>query len=116
MRDRERGSGSGQMQKSSSAGKFHFEPPSRFTSFDHLVGDGEQRRRRFEAKRLRHDQVYDEVELGRLLDLKIGGLRPPQTTSRRHAGSAEVDEGHRADGGREFLFLVADIPDADYFP
>src|SRR5262249_8458232 len=22
---------------------------------------------------------------------------------------------HRADGGREFLFLVADIPDADYF-
>src|SRR6516164_9949151 len=34
---------------------------------------------------------------------------------RRRAGSAEVDEGHRADGGREFLFLVADIPDADYF-
>ena len=28
--------------------------------------------------------------------------------------SAEVDEGHRADGGREFLFLVADLPDADY--
>ena len=26
-----------------SAGKFHFEPP--FTSFDHLVGSGEQRRR-----------------------------------------------------------------------
>src|SRR6201997_755939 len=28
--------------------------------------------------------------------------------------SAEVDEGHRADGGREFLFFVADVPDADY--
>src|SRR6516165_2916071 len=35
--------------------------------------------------------------------------------SRRRAGSAEVDEDHRANGGREFLFLVADIPDADYF-
>src|SRR5215475_1780709 len=31
------------------------------------------------------------------------------------ARSAEVDEDYRADGGREFLFLVADIPDADYF-
>ena len=50
------------------------------TSLDHLVGAGEQRRRHFEAKRLRHDQVHDEVELGRLLDLKIGALRPPQTT------------------------------------
>jgi hypothetical protein len=29
------------------------------------------------AERLRHDQVT-EVELGRLLDRKIGGLRPPQ--------------------------------------
>ena len=44
---------------------------------DHLVGAGEQRRRRFHANRLRHDQVNDEVELGRLLDRKIGGLRPP---------------------------------------
>jgi hypothetical protein len=25
------------MQKLPSVGKFHFEPPSRFTSFDHLV-------------------------------------------------------------------------------
>ena len=45
-------------------------------SFDHLVGAGEQRRRHVEAERLRHDQVNDEVELGRLLDRKIGGLRP----------------------------------------
>jgi hypothetical protein len=44
---------------------------------DHLVGAGEQRRRHFQANRLRHDQVNDEVELGRLLDRKIGGLRPP---------------------------------------
>src|SRR5262249_45006518 len=34
---RQRGSGCCQMQKIS-AGKFHFEPPSRFTSFDHLAG------------------------------------------------------------------------------
>jgi hypothetical protein len=46
-------------------------------SLDHLVGAGEQRRRHFQANRLRHDQVNDEVELGRLLDRKIGGLRPP---------------------------------------
>jgi hypothetical protein len=29
------------MQKIST-GKFHFEPPSRFTSLNHLVGAGEQ--------------------------------------------------------------------------
>jgi hypothetical protein len=38
---RQRGSARGQMEKIS-AGKFHSEPPSRFTSFDHLVGAGEQ--------------------------------------------------------------------------
>jgi len=50
-------------------------------SFDHLVGAGEQRRRHFEADRVRHDQVNDEVELGRLLDRKIGGLRPSKILS-----------------------------------
>src|SRR5262249_27728252 len=39
---RQRGSACGQMQKSA-AGKFHFEPPSPFTSLDHLVGKPEQR-------------------------------------------------------------------------
>src|SRR5215472_10953935 len=37
-----------------------------------------KRWRHVEAERLRHDQVSDEVELGRLLDRKIGGLRPQQ--------------------------------------
>src|SRR5262249_42302667 len=34
---RQRASAGGEMQKIS-AGKFHFEPPSSFTSFNHLVG------------------------------------------------------------------------------
>ena len=38
----------------------------------------QKRRRHVEAERLRHDQVNDEAELGRLLDRKIGGLRPKQ--------------------------------------
>jgi hypothetical protein len=38
-RHRQHGGAGGQMQKIS-AGKFHCEPPSRFTSLDHLVGAG----------------------------------------------------------------------------
>jgi hypothetical protein len=34
-----------------------------------------------QANRLRHDQVNDEVELSRLLDRKIGGLRPSKILS-----------------------------------
>jgi hypothetical protein len=30
-------------------------------SFYHLVGAGEQRRRNFDAQRLRHDQIDDEI-------------------------------------------------------
>ena len=52
---------------------------------DHLVGAGD--RRHFQANRLRHDQVNDEVELGRLLDRKIGGLRPPQNLVDQVAGA-----------------------------
>src|SRR5262249_7195792 len=40
-----------------SAGKFQVKPP--FTSFDHLVSAGEQRRRHFEAKRFRGSEIDD---------------------------------------------------------
>ena len=50
-------------------------------SFDHLVGAREQRRGNFKTESLRSSNVYDEVELGRLLDPKMGGLRPPQNLS-----------------------------------
>jgi len=60
-------------------------PPYFATSLDHLVGAGEQRRRHFQANRLRHDQVNDEVELSRRLDRKIGGLRPSKILSTKSA-------------------------------
>src|SRR5215467_14512540 len=57
-----------------SAGKFHFEPPSRFTSFDHLIGGREQRRRHFEAERSRRFEIDDEFDLRWLLDGQVCGL------------------------------------------
>jgi hypothetical protein len=53
---RQRGSAGGQMQKFA-AGKFHSEPPSCFTSLDHLVGAGEQRQGHFEAQRTRRGET-----------------------------------------------------------
>src|SRR6516162_7885705 len=67
---RQRGSARCKMQKIS-AGKFHFEPP--FTSFDHLVGAGEQRRRNFQVKRPGRLEIDDELDFGRLHDRQIGG-------------------------------------------
>ena len=51
------------MQKSAT-GKFHFEPPSPFiTSFDHLVGAGEQRERESDAERLGSLEINDQLHL-----------------------------------------------------
>jgi len=58
---RQRGSARDQMQKIS-AGKFHFEPPTLISLFDHLVGAGEQRWRNFEAERLRYNYIDDQVD------------------------------------------------------
>src|SRR6516225_10028456 len=59
------------MQKIS-AGKFHSEPP--FTSLDHLVGAGEQRERKCDAKRFGSLEVEDQLDSRLLLDRHVGWL------------------------------------------
>ena len=63
------------MQKSS-AGKFHFEPPSRFTSLDHLVGTDKQPVWNLEAECLSGLEVDGRLEFHRLLDRQVGRLFP----------------------------------------
>jgi len=55
-------------------GEVSFEPPSGFTSLDHLVGGHEQHRRHGEAQRLRGLQIDDELELARSQHRQIGRL------------------------------------------
>src|SRR5215813_11480903 len=70
---RQRGSARGQMQKIS-AGKFHFEPPSRLMSLDHLVGNGEQLVWHREAERLGGLEIDHQLEFGGLHHRQVGGL------------------------------------------
>src|ERR1700730_12892474 len=50
--------------------------------FDHLVGDGEQRRRNLETERLGRLQIDDEVELGRLQDRQGSRVLAPEDGGR----------------------------------
>src|SRR6266436_4952621 len=55
-----------------------FEPPSSFTSLDHLVGGHKQFVGYFKAEHPGGGEVDDEIELGRLLDRDVGWLRSAQ--------------------------------------
>src|SRR5215472_12373857 len=47
-------------------------------SLNHFVGGRNERRRNGQAERFRGLDVDDKVELGRVLDRDVGGLRPSQ--------------------------------------
>src|SRR5262245_47713276 len=57
-------------------------------SFDHLVGEREQRRRHFDAERARRLQIEHELEPGRLHDRNVGRLLALEDTARINAGQA----------------------------
>ena len=60
-------------------------------SLDHLVGDGEQRRRHVQANRLRHDQVNDEVHLVGRSTGRSAGFAPAKSCRPNRRRAAEVD-------------------------
>src|SRR5262245_23727345 len=58
-------------------------------SLDYLVGAGEQRGRHFEAERLGGREINHEIELGRLLDRKVGWPHPMQNLVDKVASTPE---------------------------
>ena len=63
------------MQKIS-AGKFQLEPPSRFTSLDHLVGELLELQGDVEAEPLGSFEIDDQFELGWSLHRRLAGFSP----------------------------------------
>src|SRR5215471_3996387 len=59
-------------------GSFILNPPSLFTSFDHLVGAQQERLGDCQPERLGGCKIDDEIKLGRLLDRDVAWLRPAQ--------------------------------------
>jgi hypothetical protein len=74
------------MQKVS-PGKFHFEPP--VTSFDHLVGLREQRRRHVEAEGPGGFEIDHELVFRRLLEWQFTGFFTPQNAIDIAGGAAK---------------------------
>src|SRR5262249_20145711 len=72
--ERQRGSARYEMQ-TISAGKFHFQATSRFTSLDHLVGKQLQCVGHLDAEQSRRLRIDDELEFGRLHDRQVSRLR-----------------------------------------
>ena len=62
----------------------------RHGSFDHLVGDGEQRGRHVDAERPGRLQVDDELELGRLQHRQVGRLLALEDAAGIDADSGET--------------------------
>src|SRR6516162_8037286 len=76
----QRGGACGQMQKIS-AGKFHSEPPSRFTSLDHLVGASKQRDRKGKTKHLGCFEIDYQFDFRRSLDRQVCRLLALENTA-----------------------------------
>src|SRR5262249_8243417 len=92
-------------------GSFILNPPSPFTSFDHLVGAGEQRRRHLQAERPSPLEVDYKLGLCRRRAWKVGGLLSLEDAIDIAGGPPElVDEvrsiGDQAAGGDEETFNV----------
>src|SRR6476646_4806310 len=99
------------MQKLPSVGKFHFAPPTRFTSLDHLVGEREQLIWDFETERLSGLEVDHELELCRQHNRQItrlltftdaSGINAGLTVCIRNAGRVA----HQAAGSDGFAEVI----------
>ena len=64
--------------------------PVRKVLFDHLVGDGEQRRRNGEVERFRSSHVDARDELRRKLNRQVGGLAAFENSVDEIGGSAMI--------------------------